>query len=127
MAARSGVHPFTLQKDVFKLFCKAVGASAADLTGLVGPGVSSIAYNSATGKLKVTLQDTWGGLLMVSGMVIDATTPDDWEVVVEAETVATKATRSISLAIFKGGTLADLTTDETLMLEITLRNTSQTK
>ncbi len=128
MAARSfTANMFALQKDVVKLFVKGVGAGAADLTGVVGPGVASLKYNSATGKVKVTLQDTYNALLMVSAMVIDATTPDDWEVTVEAEAVATAATKTISLAVFKGGTLTDLTSDETLMLEITLRNTSQTK
>ncbi len=127
MAARSFTEMKALQKDVVQLFCKGVGAAAADLTGLVGPGVSSVAYNSATGKLLVTLADTYNALLFCAGAVIDPNSPDDWEVTVDAETVATKATRSISLSIWKGGALANLTTDETLMLMIVLRNTVQTK
>jgi inorganic pyrophosphatase/exopolyphosphatase len=110
-----------------KLFARGTGASAADLTvltaGAGSAGVTSIKYNSATGKLKVTLEDKWNALLMVSAVVIDTTTPDDWEVVVEAEDVA--GAKTISLAVFKGGTLADLTTDEQLLLEITVCNSAR--
>lgn len=105
------------------LFGKAVGAGAANLTGLVGPGIASINYNAATGKVKITLEDKYNSLLWCDGVVMDATTPDDWEVVIEAETVA--STKTITLAIFKGGALTDLTTDETLFLQIFVSNSSR--
>lgn len=115
----------TLQRDPVKIWVTGTGAGAADLTGLVtaGGGVTLI-DQTGTGLYTITLRDKYAGLLMLAGTVIDATTPDDWEVVVVSETVAT--TKLINIAVFKGGALADLTTDEKLMLEITLRNTAQT-
>ena len=126
MAART-LHQqnFTFRRDVVEITGKGTGASAADLTALNAPGITSIAYNAATGKLKITLEDKWNSLLFFAGTVIDATTPDDWEVVVESEDVA--GAKTISIACFKGGTLADLTTDEKLMVLIKLSNTSRTR
>lgn len=114
--------------EVVKIYARCVGAAAADPTGLQttghgSAGVASIAYNAATGKLLVTLDNKWADLLHCTGQVIDTTTPDDWEVTVDAETIS--STKTISLSIWKGGALANLTTDEQLLLEITVANSSR--
>lgn len=111
-----------------KIFARCVGAAAADPTGLQttgagSAGVASIAYNAATGKLRVTLDDKWNNLLQCVGQVIDTTAPDDWEVTVDAESVS--STKIIDLSIWKGGALANLTTDEQLLLEITVMNSAR--
>lgn len=124
MAMRSFSPIRAIQREAVVIFGGGTGAGASDLTSAAGPGVASIAYNSATGKVKVTLASKFNSLLFVSGTVIDATTPDDWEVVVESESVASAGT--ISLCLFKGGTLTDLTTDEKLRLMIVVSNTSRT-
>lgn len=123
------VHNFApvraLQREVVELYLKCTGAGGTSNPTIdtgAGKGVTSIIYNSATGKYKVTLDQKYAGLLFVSGTVIEPSSVDDWEVVVEAETVAT--TKTISLAVFKGGTLAALTTGEKLLLEIVLKNVS---
>lgn len=126
MAARNLKRQMThFYPDLCVIVGKATGAGAANLTALVGPGISSVNYNAATGKIRVTLQDKWNALLYADGVIIDATTPDDWEVVVEAEAVATSKT--IDLAVFKGGTLADLTSDEKIMLQIIVSNSARTR
>lgn len=109
--------------ELCQIFGKATGAGAANLTSLVGPGIASINYNAATGKIQVTLSDKWNELVFVGGTVIDPTAPGDWEVVVESETVS--STKLINLAIFKGGLLADLTSDEKLLLHIVVSNSAR--
>jgi hypothetical protein len=126
MAARNFVNGTkALQREVVKLWAKGVGAGAADLTGLesAGGGVESIEHDGSTGLYTVTLADKYAGLLQVGENVIDATSPDDWKVVVVAEDVA--GAKTINIAVFKGGALTDLTTDDTLLLELTLKNTQQ--
>lgn len=126
MAARAfqkGVQ--TLQRDPVKLWVSGVGAGAANLTGIssAGGGVVSVAQ-TGTGLYTVTLRDKYAGLLMLSGCVIDPTGPDEWVVQVASQAVA--SAKTIAIQVFKGGALTDLTTDETLLLEITLKNTKQT-
>jgi hypothetical protein len=105
------------------IFGKGTGAAAADLTALVSAGaIASIAY-TATGRYTITLADKYNSLLWVAGCVIDATTPDDWEVCVVSETVS--STKTILIAVFKGGTLTDLTTDEKLLLNIVCSNSAR--
>lgn len=126
MAARAFVNDAgTLQRGVVKIWAKAVGAGAADLTGLVsaGGGVTLI-DQTGTGLYTVTLRDKYVDLLMLHGCVIDPGSPDEWVVQVASQDVA--GAKTISIQVFKGGALADLTTDETLLLEITLKNTKQT-
>ena len=126
MAARNfqkgGV--LTLQRDPVKIWAKGTGAATDALTALVsaGGGVVSI-DQTGTGLYTVLLADKYEKLLMVSGCVIDPTGPDEWVVQVAAESVA--SAKTINLQIFKGGALADLSTDEKLLLEITLANTSR--
>lgn len=113
-----------LDRGAVKLFGGGTGGgAAAALTAIKGPGVSSIAYNAATGKYRITLADKFNSFLMASFLVIDPTSVDDWEVQVESESVATNKT--VDIAVFKGGALTDLTTDEKLKFELSLSNTAQ--
>lgn len=114
---------FSLERDVVRIFGSGIGAGAANLTSIKGAGVASVAQ-TATGKYTITLRDKWPGLLMFKGTVVDANaTTDDWEVVVVEELVATSKT--VKIAVFKGGTLTDLTSDRKLLFEIVIQNTSQ--
>lgn len=124
MAARNLVNQqFAFERDTCKIYARGTGAAASALTGVKGKGVASITRTGA-GAHTITLQDKWAGLLFLSGSVIDATTPDDWEVTIVSEDV--DGAKTIAIACFKGGVAADLTTDEKLLLEITLSNSSQT-
>lgn len=121
------VHNFApvraLQREVVELYLKCTGAGGTSNPTIdtgAGKGITSIAYNSATGKYRVTLDQKYAALMFVSGTIIEPSSVDDWEVVVEAETVST--TKRIDLAFFKGGTLAALTTGEKVLLEIVLKN-----
>lgn len=125
MAARNfrdGIQ--TLHPEVKKIWVTGTGAGAANLTALVtaGGGVVSIA-ETATGKYTVTLSDKFNRLLQVTGTVIDPTAPDDWEVGVVSESVA--SAKTIAIAVWKGGAATDLTSDEKLMLEITVSNSDR--
>ena len=121
MAARSTHEPATLDQGVVVIYGGCTGAGNATPTSVLGAGVSSIAYVS-TGKYTITLSDKWNKFLLFSSCVIDTTTEDDWEVVVTAEAVATSKT--VSITVFKGGTAADLSTDEKLKFAITVSHTS---
>ena len=117
---------FTLERDVVRIFGRGTGAAAADLTGVKGAGLGAAATainQTGTGLYTISLADKWPGLLMFKAAVIDATTPDDWEVVLVAESVA--SAKTIDIAVFKGGTLTDLTTDEKLLFEIVLSNSTK--
>ncbi len=105
------------------IFAKGVGAATSALTSLQAAGAVTLIDQTGTGLYTVTLADKYNSLLWLAGTVIDANSPDDWVVTVVSETVAT--TKLINLAIFKGGTLTDLTTDETLMLQIVCSNSAR--
>lgn len=123
MAAHNFAPVRALDREIVQLFCKATGAGAANLTSLSSRcGVSSIA-ETATGKYTVTLDQPYRELRYLDGTVIDPGSVDDWEVVVETDLTAN--TKTFAIAVFKGGTLTDLTTDEKLMLMIVLKNTSR--
>ena len=125
MASHNFAPVRALDREIVKLYCKATGGgAAANLTNLSSRcGVTSINYNAATGKYRVTLDAKYQELRHLGGTVIDPTAVDDWEVVVEADLAANAAT--FDIAVFKGGVLTDLTTDEKLMLNITLKNSSR--
>lgn len=103
---------------VVKIFARGTGAGAANLTSV--KGVTSIA-ETATGKYTVTLPQKFAGLLMVSGIVIDPTSVDDWEVSLESDLTSNQ---TFGILVTKSGTATDLTTDEKLLLEITLQDTA---
>lgn len=100
----------------------ATGAGAANVTGLDAPGVASI-VRTGVGLHTVTLDDKWNKLCHFSFEIMDPTAPDDWDVRVLAETVAT--TKTLTIAIFKGGVAAEITTDEKIYLKLTLSNSAR--
>jgi hypothetical protein len=103
---------------VSKVFARGTGAGAANLTSV--KGVTSIA-ETATGKYTVTLDRKYKGLLMVTGIIIDPSSVDDWEVTLESDLTSNQ---TFGILVTKSGTAADLTTDEKLLLEITLQDTA---
>lgn len=121
MAARNFAPVRALDRDVILLFGGGTGAGAAALTAILGAGVASVA-ETATGKYTITFRDKFNALLYFQGVVIDPGTPDDWEVVVESYSLSSK---TISIVVFKGGTAADLTTDEKLKFMAVFSNTAQ--
>lgn len=128
MAARNFAPIRCMQRDAVILFGGGTGAGAADLTGIVGKAGlkqsgSDQINQTGTGLYQITLADKYHDLLFFSAMVIDATTPDDWEVVVVSEDV--DGAKTIDIAVFKGGSLADLTTDEKLRFMAVLKNGNQ--
>jgi hypothetical protein len=107
------------------------GSSVADtiypaVTGVKGKGIASITNDTTNagtaGLYTITMQDEWAGLLMADFCVIDATTPDDWEVSIVSEGVGTDKT--IVIQVFKGGTAAHLSADEKLLFELTFSQTA---
>ena len=113
---------YSLERDVVRLYGMGVGAATSNLTGVKGKGITSI-VRTGVGLHTITLANKWNGFLMADFCIIDATTPDDWEVTVVEELVATS--RTVKIAIFKGGTAADLSTDEKIKFELVLSNTVQ--
>jgi hypothetical protein len=104
------------------LFGRGTGAATSTLTSIKGKGIASIA-RTGVGAHTITLTQKWQGLLMFSAAIIDATTADDWEVTVVEDAVA--ASKTVKIAIFKGGTAADLSTDEKILFEVVLSKTKQ--
>lgn len=115
---------YALERDTVKLYARGVGAATSNLTGVKGKGITSI-VRTGTGAHTITITDQWNGLLAFSACIIDPGTTDDWEVTVVSEAVAHATTRELKIAIFKGGTATDLSTDETILMEITVSNTAQ--
>jgi hypothetical protein len=123
MAARNfGNEIHTPQGRVTELFLRGPGNGAADITLTHGLGVSPTLTYAATGKYTITLTDKYAALLHISGSVLDATTEDDWTVVPLTDTVA--STKTIQIAVFKGGAAAAITSDERLMVRIVLLDSS---
>ena len=112
---------FTLERDVVRIFGRCTGGDTSNPTGVKGKGVTSIARTANT--LTITLADKWNGLLMFNANVIDSGTPDDWEFVLSAETVA--STKTLVVKVFKGGTAADLPTTAVLLFEVVVCNNAQ--
>jgi hypothetical protein len=126
MAARNFAPLRSLQRDAVILFGGGTGASAANLTGVVGSsGFAATApfKHDDTGVYTINLRDKYNSLLFFSGTVIDPGTTDDWEVVVISESVASDG--KIVIGVFKGGAAANLTTDEKLRVMVVLSNTAQ--
>jgi hypothetical protein len=121
MAARNFTEGQFLQRGVVQIVGGGTGAGNADLTAVYGAGVSSIP-DGGTGEYTITLADKYASFLHGTFQVIDATTPDDWAVVMTAEAVATDKT--VSITVFKAGTATDLTTDEKLTFCLYLSNTN---
>lgn len=105
------------------IFGKGTGAGAANLTALQSAGAIASIAETGTGLYTITLADKFNSLLMFTGSVLDANSPDDWEVAMITETVS--STKTITIGVFKGGTLTDLTTDEKLYLSIWVSNSSR--
>jgi len=97
---------------------RATGAGASALTGQKGPWAIT---RTGVGLHTITLNQKFAGLLNAQFAVIDVTTPDDWEVVLTTDLTNNQ---TIGIAIFKGGTAAELTTDEKLLITLTLQDTS---
>lgn len=123
--------------------CVTAAVAAGTLTGVIATSSSAVVTVRAVSPLPgtgnaITLASSNGtrlavsgpvltggsnpGLLMFKGTVVDATTPDDWVVVVTGDGVAGDGT--VQFAVFKGGTLTDLTTDEKLMLKVVASRTA---
>lgn len=123
MAARAlGPGAKAFQRGLAEILIKATGASTSDVTKTYSLGVATIARTN-TGTHTITLSDKWKALVGFSACIEDATTPDDWEVQVVSEDVA--SAKTINIAIFKGGTAADITTDEKIYINLKLLNSSQ--
>ena len=116
---------FTMERDVVRIFGRGTGAGAANCTAVKGMGLATTnpIDQTATGRYTINLADKWPGLLMFRAAIVDATTPDDWEVVMVSEDVA--SAKQILIAVFKGGTLTDLTTDNKILFEIVISNSTK--
>jgi hypothetical protein len=108
--------------DLVEIIGHGTGAATSALTALDAPGVVSV-DQTGTGLYTVLMEDKWASLKHFSFEVLDAGTPDDWDVRVVTEDVA--GAKTITLAVFKGGTLTDLTTDEKLYFRILVSNSSR--
>lgn len=104
--------------SVVKVFARGTGAGAADLTSVKGV---TLIDQTGTGLYTITLKRKFKGLLMLVGNVIDLTGSDDWEVTLASDLTSGN---QVSVVISKSGTAANLTSDEKLLLEISLEDTN---
>ena len=103
---------------VTTLHGRGTGAATSALTSVKGPWTIT---RSGVGTHTITLNRKFAGLLNAQFAVIDVTTADDWEVVLTTDLTSNQ---TIGIAIFKGGTAADLSTDEKLLITLTLQDTA---
>lgn len=101
------------------------GGDDTNMTSVTGPGFASVAQVGASdsGTYTVTLTDVWSNILSVIPVIVDANaTPRAWSAVVTSKSASAK---TIGIAIFLGGTAADLPTDCKLSLTVLVNNSSQ--
>ena len=113
---------YTAEPDVVRLFGRGTGASTSALTSVKGKGIASIA-RTGVGAHTITFGQKWDGFLMFSACVLSTATADDYEVTVVEDAVL--ASKTLKIAIFKGGTAADLQTTDKILFEVVLSKTSQ--
>lgn len=113
-----------LQREAVTLWGSGVGAGAADLTGVVsaGKGIVSV-VRTGTGLYTINLGEKYNSLLGFDFAVLDPTATAAWAVTPMVVDVA--GAKTITITVFKAGVAADLTSDETLYLEISLSNTQR--
>jgi len=124
MGMRTLYQPKCFQPELVQICGKATGAAGTTFTSKVAPGIASV-VDGTSGVITVTLEDKWDTLMFASAQVIDANSPDDWEVVLTAEDVA--GAKTLTFTAFKGGAATSLSTDEKLMLNILVRNTARAR
>lgn len=128
MAARN-LAPFSiLDRDAVGVFGGGTGASASNMTAILGAGVVSITRGASAGLYTINLADKWNKLLFAGFEVIDPTTTKHWEVAVVSEDVASGKTiviQAFSAAGAAAPAASDLTTDEKLKFMLILSNTGQ--
>lgn len=113
---------YSLERDVVLLYGRATGANTSALTSVKGKGIASIARTGA-GAHTITLADKYNGLLMFKASILSTATADDYEVTLVEELVS--SSKTIKIAIFKGGSAADLQTTDKILFQITLSNSAQ--
>lgn len=113
---------YSAEPDVVRLFGRGTGASTSALTSVKGKGIASIA-RTGVGAHTITLSEKWNGFLMFSSAILSSAAADDYEVTVVEELVA--SSKTVKIAIFKGGSAADLQTTDKILFELVLSRTAQ--
>lgn len=88
MAARNFVESQVLERGVVTLHGRATGAGDANMTSVLGLGISSVNYASAAGKFTITLTDKWNAFLGLGWTIMDTNNTDSWSMNVVSEDVA---------------------------------------
>ena len=109
---------YTNLGGVVTLHGRGTGAATSALTSQKGPWAIT---RTGVGLHTITLNRKFAGLLNANFSVIDVTTEDDWEVVLKTDLTSNQ---TVGIAIFKGGVAADLSTDEKLLISLTLQDTA---
>ena len=104
--------------SVVKIYAKGVGADGADMTSV--KGVTSIA-RTGEGTYTVTLDRKFKALLGCSATVIDAGSVSSWSVVLTSDLTSGN---TFTLQVFSDAVEADVISTGTLLLEITLGDTT---
>lgn len=113
----------SLDREVVKLYARlTVGASGAVTAG-TGNGITSFTKEAADGTYTITLDDYYNALLCVHAINL-AATEEDLIVQVTDDSVTSG---TLQVAFNTAGTLADPTSGDIILFEITLRNSSLTK
>ena len=120
MANRRMFEPLAINRGLVMVCGNGTGAGAADLTGVVGKGISAITQQ-ATGTYRIELEDSYPLLLSCSFNVLHATA--DFEV--NASVINLTATIPfVEVRTQTGGAETDLTSSEILFVNLVFRNTS---
>jgi hypothetical protein len=125
MSARGFVRECNyLQRESVKIWASGVGAGAADLTGIVsaGKGVVSVVH-TGTGLYTINLGEKYNSLLGFDADILTAGAAALFAV--QGFVADVSGAKTITIGTYKGGVLTDLTTNETLQVEISLSNTQR--
>ena len=113
----------TLAKGVVKLYCKVAFAGSTSTPAVTGKGVTSCAYNSATGYWLLTLDDKYNSLLGFTGtMYKSGAVPTASSFSLGA--VDTTSAKTIAFYSLAQVTATNPGSTEVAYLEITLSNSS---
>lgn len=122
MATRKMFEAASPEREVIIVAGNGTGASAADLTGVVGRGISAITHQ-ATGTYRIELENSYPALLSAMGTVEHAT--GDFIVVIDAVDLSA-ATPYVQVRTMAESATdmadTDLTTSEKLYVTLIFRN-----
>lgn len=123
LSVTAGASATGVQADQGNYFYDPTSVKGAGIASITGAGFV-LDDDDLESTYTITFDNKWAGLLGFNATVMDATSPDDWEVVVTGQPTSVK-TGTLVIKTFKGGDGREggaLTSDDKLYFEVVLSN-----